>query len=115
LEYDVLASRRSLLPVSVRASWDLSYDSRWHHSSVYAFVTFHHTSYFYGQVMIVTPPALRAEFGGGIANTYLAVTPWVEFRVQLPDSPEFSPAMGLAVGLDLGGTYGFGPSPADED
>jgi hypothetical protein len=115
LEYDLLIYRRSLMPLSVRASWDLSYDSRWNHRSVYAFVTLHHTSYYYGEARPITPPALRAEFGAGIARTYFAVTPWAEFRVQLPNSPNFSPAMGLAVGIDLGGTYGFGRSPADEN
>jgi hypothetical protein len=115
LEYDMLISRRSLLPLDLRASWDLSYDSRWNHSSAYVFVTLHHTSHYYGKPVAITPPALRAEFGVGFARTYIALTPWAEFRVQLPDSPWFSPAMGLAVGLDLGGTYGFGRSPADEN
>lgn len=115
LEYDMLISRRSLLPLNLRASWDLSYDSRWNHSSAYVFVALHHTSYYHGKVVAITPPALRAEFGVGYACTHVALTPWVEFRVQLPDSPWFSPAVGLAVGLDLGGTYGFGRSLADEN
>jgi hypothetical protein len=115
LEYDMLASRRSLLPINLRASWDLSYDSRWNHSSAFVFVALHHTSHYYGKAVAITPPALRTEFGVGYACTYFALTPWAEFRVQLPDSPWFSPAMGLAVGLDLGGTYGFGRSLADEN
>jgi len=114
LDYDEEAGDGSILPVSVRLSWDLSSDPRWHHSSVYAFATLHHTDYENGHILDGPPEFAQTELGVGVAYTYYALTPTAEFRV----SPEVRQGVGtrlvLAFGLDLGGTYGFGQSPIDE-
>lgn len=114
LDYDLSARQWSLLPVEVRASWNASYDARWHHRSVYAFATLHHTPTYYGPSLPLPPPLLQNEFGAGVAVTNVVVTTRVEFRVRLTDSPSVGPSIGLAIGLDLGGTYGLGRSATPE-
>jgi hypothetical protein len=113
-DYDISARQWSLLPVTLRASWNTCYDARWHHSSVYASATLHHTHTYYGPSLPLPPPLLQNEFGAGVAITNIVVSTWAEFRVRLTDSPSVGPSVGLAVGLDLGGTYGLGRSATPE-
>ena len=114
LDNDLSARQWSLLPVTLRASWNMSYDARWHHRSVYASATLHHTHTYYGPSLPIPAPILQNEFGAGVAITSSVVSTWAEFRVRLTDSPSVGPSVGLAVGLDLGGTYGLGRSPTPE-
>ena len=111
---DISARQWSLLPVTLRASWNTGYDARWHHSSVYASATLHHTHTYYGPSLPIPAPILQNEFGAGVAITNIIVSAWAELRVRLTDSPSVGPSVGLAVGLDLGGTYGLGRSATPE-
>ena len=113
-DYDISARQWSLLPVTLRASWNTGYDARWHHSSVYASATLHHTHTYYGPSLPIPAPILQNEFGAGVAITNIIVSAWAELRVRLTDSPSVGPSVGLAVGLDLGGTYGLGRSATPE-
>ena len=114
LNHDAPLSGGSVLPVSVRLSWDLSSEPRWHHSSIYAFATLHHTSYQDGQIRNGIPVFPQTELGIGVAYTGYVMTPRAEFRVLHGEVQTAGPMLVLAFSLDLGGTYAFGRSPADE-
>ena len=107
-EADFLAS--SMLPVTARIYWDFTPAEHWRRAIAYVMATYNHTRS-WGDDDYPLPPSL--DIGAGVAYTFYAITPKMEFKLH-PGGTSASTAS-LLIGLDIGGTYVFGPATAEPE